>query len=210
MTTIVVIAKECLPGRVKTRLTPYFTPEEAAALARASLHDTLEKAGRLPASRRVLAWAGENPPVGAGWDVVPQAPGGLDERLAAVFDACAGPTVLIGMDSPQFEPDDLAPLFGRWPEGVGAAIGLSTDGGFWALGMARPDGALIRGVPMSADDTGAVQLARLHAAGLRVHRLRELTDIDTPPDAFEVAELFPGGRFSARLAELRRLPEVIR
>ena len=30
MTTLVVIAKECLPGRVKTRLTPALTPEQAA------------------------------------------------------------------------------------------------------------------------------------------------------------------------------------
>ena len=38
---VVVIAKEPVPGRVKTRLTPPFTPVEAAALAEASLADTL-------------------------------------------------------------------------------------------------------------------------------------------------------------------------
>ncbi|NEB09733.1 glycosyltransferase, partial [Streptomyces coelicoflavus] len=34
-TTLLVIAKEPRPGRVKTRLTPPFTPAEAAALAEA-------------------------------------------------------------------------------------------------------------------------------------------------------------------------------
>ena len=37
MTTVIVLAKECVPGRVKTRLTPPFSSEEAAALAAASL-----------------------------------------------------------------------------------------------------------------------------------------------------------------------------
>ncbi|MEV6109669.1 hypothetical protein AB0M28_33920, partial [Streptomyces sp. NPDC051940] len=40
-TTLLVIAKEPRPGRVKTRLTPAYSPEEAAALARAALADTL-------------------------------------------------------------------------------------------------------------------------------------------------------------------------
>lgn len=40
-TTLLVLAKEPVPGRVKTRLTPPFTPEEAAELAAASLADTL-------------------------------------------------------------------------------------------------------------------------------------------------------------------------
>ena len=38
---ILVLAKEPVPGRVKTRLTPPFTPAQAAALAEASLADTL-------------------------------------------------------------------------------------------------------------------------------------------------------------------------
>ncbi|MGW1551908.1 glycosyltransferase, partial [Streptomyces sp. NPDC002346] len=40
-TALLVIAKEPLPGLVKTRLTPPFTPAEAAQLAEAALRDTL-------------------------------------------------------------------------------------------------------------------------------------------------------------------------
>jgi uncharacterized protein len=39
---LVVIAKEPVPGLVKTRLTPPYTPAEAAAVAEAALADTLE------------------------------------------------------------------------------------------------------------------------------------------------------------------------
>src|SRR5262249_31919364 len=84
--TLLVIAKEPRPGQVKTRLTPPFTPREAASLAEASLADTLETVARTPARRRVLVLQGEPGPwLPPGFDVVRQCPGGLDERLAAAF-----------------------------------------------------------------------------------------------------------------------------
>src|ERR1019366_9425963 len=52
---IVVIAKEPVPGRVKTSLTPPFTPAQAAALAEASLADTLAAVADTAVARRVLA-----------------------------------------------------------------------------------------------------------------------------------------------------------
>ena len=65
MTTIVVIAKECLPGRVKTRLHPPLSLEQAAALAAASLDDTLGALAALPATRRILAFDGVIAPLAA-------------------------------------------------------------------------------------------------------------------------------------------------
>ena len=44
MTTLIVIAKECVPGRVKTRLHPPFSLEQAAEIASACLADTLDAA----------------------------------------------------------------------------------------------------------------------------------------------------------------------
>ncbi|MBZ6248977.1 DUF2064 domain-containing protein [Streptomyces olivaceus] len=196
-TTLLVIAKEPRPGRVKTRLTPPFTPAEAAALAEASLADTLRAVAATPARRRVLVLAGEPGPwLPPGFDVVPQCAGGLDERLADAFAGCAGPALLIGMDTPQVTPDLLDVDFA----GCDAYFGPAEDGGFWALGLSRPEPALLRGVPMSSPVTGAVQRERLLAAGLRVRELPPLRDVDTAADARAVAELAPHGRFAARLA----------
>ena len=47
---IAVIAKEPRPGRVKTRLCPPFTPDQAAALAATALTDTLHAVATTPAS----------------------------------------------------------------------------------------------------------------------------------------------------------------
>ncbi|GGT43139.1 TIGR04282 family arsenosugar biosynthesis glycosyltransferase [Streptomyces purpureus] len=208
MTTLLVIAKEPLPGRVKTRLTPPFSAAQAAGLARAALGDTLDAVGACPARRRVLVLDGRPGPwLPAGFTVVPQCAGTLDERLAAAFAAVAGPALLIGMDTPQVTPELLAPALapGAW-EAYDAWFGPATDGGFWALGLAAPDPALLRGVPMSVPETGAVQYERLRAAGLRVGLLPELRDVDTAEDARLVAAEAPTGRFAALHGELTARP----
>ncbi|MFJ5262336.1 DUF2064 domain-containing protein [Streptomyces sp. NPDC088387] len=203
-TTLLVIAKEPRPGRVKTRLTPPFTPREAAALAEASLADTLLAVAATPARRRVLVLEGAPGPwLPPGFDVVPQCPGGLDERLAAAFAGCAGPALLIGMDTPQVTPELLTLDFTARDAGYDACFGPAEDGGFWALGLARPDPELLRGVPMSTPHTGAVQRERLVRAGLRVRDLPPLRDVDTAADAEAVAAAVPHGRFAAELARLR-------
>ena len=200
MTTLLVIAKEPRPGRVKTRLTPPFTPAGAAALAEAALADTLRTVAATPALRRVLVLDGRPGPwLPPGFDVVPQCAGGLDERLAAAFAGCDGPALLIGMDTPQVTPELLTVDLTEWD----ACFGPAEDGGFWALGLAEPDPALLRGVPMSTSVTGAVQRARLVAAGLRVRDLPRLRDVDTAADAEAVATLAPQTRFAAELARLR-------
>jgi glycosyltransferase A (GT-A) superfamily protein (DUF2064 family) len=206
--TLVVIAKEPVPGLVKTRLTPEYTLEEAAALAEAALADTLHTVRSLPARRRLLVLEGRPGPwlPSPGFEVVPQAGAGLDERLAHAFAACSGPTLLIGMDTPQVSRALLAPALApdAWDR-ADAWFGPSEDGGFWALGLAAPDPALLRGVPMSTAHTGRIQRERLVGAGLRVDDLERITDVDTARDAALVASLIPRSRFgrAVRLARAR-------
>lgn len=208
MTTLVLIAKEPIPGRVKTRLHPPLSYEQAAELAAAAIDDTLLAMRDLPATRRILLFDGERvPAAAAGYEVVAQVSGDLDERLAAIFDSVDEPMLLIGMDTPQVTAAHLSPAFGNWPESVDAWFGPASDGGWWALGMRSPDGSLIRGVPTSRDDTGALQRARLESAGLRVGVLAELVDVDTISDALEVATAAPLGRFASTLSRFAVTPE---
>jgi hypothetical protein len=201
---LIVIAKEPVAGRVKTRLCPPFTSAQAAWLAEAALADTLRTVLDTPARERVLVLDG-NP---GGWlpdgfTVVPQIAGPLEVRLAAAFavvaDVSPGPALLIGMDTPQVDPDHLS---GDWAD-ADALLGPAEDGGFWALGLRDPSPALaarvLHGVPMSRSDTGARQLARLVTAGMRTRFLPMLRDVDTAEDAFAVAAQRPDGRFAKRL-----------
>ncbi|WP_327304054.1 DUF2064 domain-containing protein [Streptomyces sp. NBC_01298] len=196
MSTLLVIAKAPVAGRVKTRLTTAFSPQQAADLARASLRDTLDAVLTTPVERRVLVLDGQPGPwVPEGIEVVPQGAGGLDARLAAAFALAEGPALLIGMDTPQVTPGLLA--LGLDFTEADAWYGPADDGGFWALGLADPDPALLLGVPMSVPETGKVQRRRLTDAGLAVHDLPELCDVDTPADARRVAAAAPRTRFAA-------------
>ena len=205
---VIVIAKEPVPGRVKTRLTPPFTPVEAAALAEAALADTLAAVADATVTRRVLALEGAPgrwlPP---GFDVIGQRGGGLDERIAwALADtrsSWSAPVVLIGMDTPQVTPELLAAAAEPLVSGAAdATFGMAEDGGFWLLGLREIDPALVLGVPMSRPDTGARQLRRLVEGGLRVLPLPALTDVDTADEAERVAAMLPDSRFAACLRAL--------
>ena len=202
---VIVIAKQPVPGRVKTRLTPPFSPRQAARLAAAALADTLAAAAQVPAVRHVLALEGTAgdwlPP---GFDVIAQHGRGLDERLAAAFGQAYAqlpvPMVLIGMDTPQVTRRALEAAIRPLATGAADAVfGPAADGGFWLLGLRRPDPALLLGVPMSAADTGEAQLARLNGAGLRVRQLPLLTDVDDAATARAVAAQIPRSRFAAAL-----------
>jgi len=199
---IMVIAKEPVPGRVKTRLTPPYSPAEAAEVAEAALVDTLAAVASASVTRRILALAGTPgrwlPP---GFDVIGQRGGGLDERIAwALADAratCPAPLVLIGMDTPQVTPALLAQAAEPLVSGTAdATFGPAEDGGFWLLGLRAVDPALVLGVPMSRSDTGSLQLARLRQAGLRVRLLPELADVDTVGEAERIAAATRGSAFA--------------
>ncbi len=203
-TTIVVLGKEPVPGRVKTRLHAAFTPQETASLAAACIDDTLAVVRASACHHRILAWQGKPGHETDDFDIVAQPEGDLNQRLAAAFGyalngATAAPTLLIGMDTPQVTTDLLNV---DW-EGADAVLGLSDDGGFWAIGLRGGDpSSVFAGIPMSTDRTGAAQLARLTQLGLSVRLLPPLRDIDLPADAEEVAYRFPLLGFSRRLREL--------
>lgn len=202
---VVVVAKEPVPGRVKTRLCPPCSPGEAAALATAALADTLAAAGASGADRVVLALAGRTGPwCPPGVTVVDQGGGSLADRLGRALARARGPAVLVGMDTPQVTAADLdaalAAVAGPGP--ADAVLGPAADGGWWALGLRRPVPDVCAGVPTSRPDTGARQAARLAALGLRTARLPTRRDVDTWADAVAVAASAPATSFARAVAAL--------
>lgn len=200
---LLVVAKEPLPGRVKTRLTPPYLPEEAAALASAAIADTLVAVLGVPGAQPVLVLEGSPGPwVPAAVTVIPQRPGPFDERLAGAFEDSSSlsggpcPTLLIGMDTPQVTADLLSQA-ARSLLRTDAVIGLAEDGGWWALGLRQPAGDLLRGIRTSTSTTGAEQRQRLLDAGLSVADLPVLRDVDTVADVEIVAAATPGSHFAA-------------
>jgi uncharacterized protein len=201
---LAVIAKAPVPGRVKTRLCPPCTPAEAARLAEAALRDTLAAVLACSCRRRFLVLDGEPGEwADPAFELIPQRGETLDQRLAAAFEDTGGPTVLIGMDTPQVDPALLEEALGALTaSGTDAVLGPALDGGYWAIGLRRADPRVFLGVPMSTAATADAQLDRLEALGLRVRVLPELRDIDLIEDAREAAREEGETRFAATFRSL--------
>ena len=182
---LLVIAKAPVPGKVKTRLCPPCTPEQAADLARAALRDTLAAAlAAQHAGRRVVVLDGPPGPwLPEGFEVIAQHGDGLAERLGAAFARrrrarvpgrhghAAGHARAARRRSHRVDATD------------DSAFGTTPDGGYWGIGLRTPDPRVFEHVPMSTDHTGARQLARLTELGLNPAILPPLTDVDTFDDA---------------------------
>jgi len=215
--TLLVVAKAPVPGRAKTRIAAGLGDHAAAEIAAAALLDTLDAVAAAPVSGRVVALTGELDAASradeircrlADFIVIPQRGADFADRLAnAHADAAAAagphPVLQIGMDTPQV----TAALLTRCCDALlasPAVLGMAADGGWWVLGVHSPTEAdVLRAVPMSRDDTGAVTLRALRDTGINVVLVDELRDFDTVDDVLAVRDVCPlESRFARATAEV--------
>lgn len=203
---LLIVAKQPLPGRAKTRLIPRFGADGAAALAAAALADTFAAARASSADRVVVAFDGDpSGIVPSGFQVVAQRRGDLAARLGGAWADAGGPGLQIGMDTPQLTASDLDDAFDVL-RGRAAVLGPASDGGWWAIGLQQPVPGVFAGIATSRVDTGARQHARLVELGLEPALLAERRDVDRPDDVFAVAAEAPGTRFAEVAAALAAFP----
>ncbi len=196
---LTIIAKAPVPGRVKTRLCPPCTPEQAASIARAGFAATVAAvdvaAVHIPGTlHKVLLLDGEPQDwMPSDYEIVAQRGDGLAERLNNGFADLAaghGGGLVVGMDTPGAArglPAAAAAL-----ERGDDVIGLALDGGYWVIGLRKPDGREFDDVPMSESNTGLAQIRRLHALGRRVHLLAMARDLDDIVDLRALASADDG------------------
>jgi uncharacterized protein len=200
---MMVIAKTPEVGRVKTRLCPPLSLEQACDVAWACLLDTLHTAASVPAKRHVLVLDGEPGPwIPRIFEVIPQRGSGLAERLAAAFTDVADAGIVVAMDTPQVTVQHLSAGLRAIGDGADAVLGLAEDGGYWAIGLRRgiEAAAVFKNVPMSTSQTGAAQRRQLERLGLRITMLPSHRDIDTMEDLYVVVAGMPDGRLPELLS----------
>jgi rSAM/selenodomain-associated transferase 1 len=186
---VAIFAKAPVPGRVKTRLVPPLTPEEAASVARACLEDTLRVFVPAGGDTEVRLFLDGRPDAALaafasslGVPVVPQAAGDLGTRLIAAFRALrargANRVLALGSDSPTVEPGRLREAF-RALDSFDVVLGPADDGGYWLIGT-RNEGAdgVFQDIPWSTSGVIRATLARASALGLSLHQLPPWYDID--------------------------------
>jgi uncharacterized protein len=211
MTAVVlVVAKAPVAGLAKTRLAATVGAKRAAELAAAALLDTVDSARAVLGVTVACALTGSLADAERSAEltetlrdcvVFPQRGGDFATRLANAHADVARrfpgtPVLQVGMDTPQLRVALLTSALLRLRE-ADAVLGPAADGGWWALGLQRPEDAhVLRTVPMSQPDTGARTLGALHDIGLRVEILPVMSDVDTMDDAVAVAAQAPDTRFA--------------
>jgi rSAM/selenodomain-associated transferase 1 len=218
---VLVTAKAPVPGKVKTRLVPPLSPQQAALVAAASLVDTLDASFRaVDGDRRRVVLSIDGPlevevwPTlsahAAGCTVIQQVGDTLGERLQHAHGSTGRlfpgtPVVQVGMDTPQVTPDELRSAAACLHHGADAVLGPATDGGWWLLGLRSAGNAsVLAGIPMSTAETGDLTRTALLDRGLTVHQIASTTDIDTYEDAALVRGLCTSGQFAETFDRLHR------
>lgn len=186
--SLIILAKEPRPGRVKTRLARDVGPIEAAAWYRRHLQELVRRLGRDPRWQTTLCVSPDGSLRSRAWPVgparTPQGRGDLGARMArALSQASPGPAILIGADILELDRAHIAGAFqllGRQD----AVLGPAEDGGYWLVGFRHGRMAASPGIfdnvrwstPHALADT-LVGLARL-----RVGLCDRLADADTLAD----------------------------
>jgi hypothetical protein len=187
------MAKAPVPGRVKTRLCPPLTEEQAASLAHGFLLDALARARTLAAAALYLAYS---PPdagaifreiAGEGITCLPQEGDDLGQRmdrLSRRLLAAGHPAVaIIGTDTPTLPVSVLADALDRLAGGhADLVLGPSEDGGYYLIGMRRPLPGIFADIAWGGPTVLADTRERAAGLGLKVSLLQSWFDVDTPED----------------------------
>jgi rSAM/selenodomain-associated transferase 1 len=189
---LVIVGKAPRAGVAKTRLVPPLSADEAAALYRAFLLDTVDLGLRLGWECVTLVHPAGADQRGALRQLLPtdvrlavQSGQGLGNALAGAFrthfEAGFAPVVLVASDSPGL-PSHIMHAASAALVDHDMAIGPTLDGGYYLIGLKRPCPAVFEGIEWSTPRVLEQTVAAAYANKLGVYRLPEWFDVDGPED----------------------------
>ena len=189
---LAVMAKAPRAGKVKTRLAPPLTLEQAAAINVCFLRDTTENISGVAAAGRAAGVISYTP-VGdealfdnllpADFALIPQRGEGFGERLLATAEdilACGyGSVCLIDSDSPTVPAAvfEMAVAELERP-GDRVVVGPSHDGGYYLIGLKRAHAEVFADINWSTATVFEETVAAAKAAGIEVVVLPLWYDVD--------------------------------
>lgn len=199
---VCVLAKYPTPGKVKTRLTTEYTPEQAAGVHGVCLLHLLGRFRKLGVGELILAY--DPPEKGQEFArlvsateprLFPQSRGDLGDRLASVcetllWQGSRAPILFFGTDAPDV-PDEAIHAAARHVVITSEPVlGPTTDGGYWTLGIphAVPLRKILHAIPWSSGGEYLATVEHFAAGGYRCGAAQEWEDVDHPPDLRRLVE----------------------
>jgi hypothetical protein len=211
---LALFAKAPTPGRVKTRLSPPLSLQEAAELYEAMLEDIVEQTLELRDCALALwFWPEDARPwferfAARGFALHAQHGPDLPARMAHLFRAHAAEDftriVLRGTDSPTLPAARIAEAFAAL-ERAPLVLCPDRDGGYNLIGQREPCDALFA-LELSHAGVLAQTLALARAAGLRADLLPAHHDVDTFADLAHLRPELDARRTPRTLRFLERHP----
>jgi uncharacterized protein len=187
-----IMTKAPQAGKVKTRLTPPLTPEEAAMLNTCFLHD-LGNAISLAGEQAPAKGIGVYTPVGAesvyrkilppDFFLVRQRGHDFGERLTLamedLFKIGFQSVCLINSDSPTVPATSFAAAANELAKpGDRMVVGPSDDGGYYLIGLKRLERRVFEDIEWSTERVLEQTMQRAVEIGLPIHQLPSGFDVD--------------------------------
>ena len=224
---LVVVAKEPVPGKVKTRLYPELSPVIAADLYRCFLRDRIQEVSTLNEVDRTIAYTPENAKKTFtrlaldGFKLFAQQGKHLGERLNNIFleklSQGYKAVSIVDSDSPDLPKSIIKESFDLLSsKQADVVFGPCHDGGYYLVGMRKPHPELFRNIPWSTENVLSITLEKARKMGLNVKLLSAWNDLDTFEDLLQfytkyknrlLPKKFPGNKtfsFLSRLEEINK------
>ena len=192
---LIVMARWPAPGRCKRRLAQELGAARAAQIqARLTVHTlaAAREARQGHGLELVLAVEGLGSRAARRWGqahgadrTVLQGRGALGLRMQRQFQRAAregaSKVVLIGSDLPELEASDLSAAFTSLGHCQGV-LGPALDGGYWLIGLRRPEPELLAGIAWGGAQVLEQTLAAMARRGLEPELLTRRGDLDWARD----------------------------
>jgi len=196
---VAIMARVPVAGRVKTRLCPPLTSDQAARLARCFLLDRVEQLGAIADASPVVAFTPADLEaelrrlLPGDVRLVPQEGADLGARLDRILtgllvESGAG-AIAIDTDSPTVPTDYLRQACAHLARATAdIVLGPSEDGGYYLIGLRQPAPDLFREMPWSTAAVLDETVTRTRRLGLRLALLPPWFDVDRGEDLGRLRE----------------------
>lgn len=198
---LIVFARQPVPGKAKTRLARHCGDKIAANIASYLLKETVSLAASVwqgpialycwpdPEHELFKELSGEY-----GLSLATQCAGSLGDKMyTALQNECShhGAAAVMGTDVPHCPGQVLNEAYTLLSAGK-SVIGPTNDGGYYFLGIQKPDNRFFKNINWGSDSVYSDTLARAEETGISFNKLPVVRDIDDWQDLVEAAKLLPG------------------